>query len=171
VYWGWMLFVYGLSHAYFVVAESETIEPAVGRVGWFLYLVILTETNDIAQAIIGRRFGRTKITPRISPNKSLEGLLGGILVTTSLAILLAPWLTTLMHHRGALATSVLQAMLSGGCISLLGFFGDINMSGIKRDAGVKDGSRLLPGQGGIIDRVDSLTFTAPAFYYFVQAIV
>ena len=56
--------------------------------------------------------------------------------------------------------------MAGVLISLFGFLGDINMSGIKRDVGVKDGSTLLPGQGGMIDRIDSLTFTAPVFYYF-----
>lgn len=170
VLWGFMLFVYCLSHAYFLVTISDKVEPMVGRVGWFLYLIILTETNDIAQAIVGRRFGKTKIAPRISPNKSLEGLLGGILVTTALAVLLAPWLTTLIVERTLINWSVL-AILAGLLIAVFGFLGDINMSGIKRDAGVKDGSNLLPGQGGMMDRVDSLTFTAPVFYYFVRIVL
>ncbi len=170
VLWGLMLFVYCLSHAYFLVTISDKVEPMVGRVGWFLYLIILTETNDIAQAIVGRRFGRTKITPIISPNKSLEGLLGGILVTTALAVLLAPSLTTLMHEQSS-AGWILRSIWSGLLISIFGFLGDINMSGIKRDAGVKDGSSLLPGQGGMMDRVDSLTFTAPVFYYFVRIVM
>jgi len=167
VFWGLMLFVFCLSHAYFLVGISDTVEPTVGSVGWFLYLVILTETNDIAQAIVGRRFGKTKITPLISPNKSLEGLLGGILVTMTLAVLLAPWLTTLMVERTS-GDWIFLSILSGVLISVFGFLGDINMSGIKRDVGVKDGSSLLPGQGGMMDRVDSLTFTAPVFYYFVR---
>ncbi len=170
VFWGWMLLVYCLSHAYFLVARTDTVEPTVGRVGWFLFLILLTETNDIAQAIVGRRFGRTKITPRISPNKSLEGLLGGSLVTVLLAFLLAPWLTTLTLQR-TMVNEMQLAVVIGLSISCFGFLGDINMSGIKRDAGVKDGSRLLPGQGGMIDRVDSLTFTAPVFYYLVRAIL
>ncbi len=170
VFWGLMLFIYCLSHAYFLVTISETAEPTVGNVGWFLYLVILTETNDIAQAIVGRRFGKTKITPRISPNKSLEGLLGGILVTLTLAVLMAPWLTNLMYER-TLTNWIALAILAGLLISVFGFLGDINMSGIKRDAGIKDGSSLLPGQGGMMDRVDSLTFTAPVFYYFVRMIL
>lgn len=163
MYFGLMLFVYGLSHAYFLVERSSAIEPSVGSVGWFLYLVILTEVNDIAQAIVGRRFGRTKITPRISPNKSLEGLAGGVFITMIVATVLAPWLTTFSYNatwRG-LGYTILSAIL----ISTVGFLGDINMSGVKRDVGVKDGSKLLPGQGGMIDRIDSLTFTAPAFYY------
>ena len=66
---GWMVFVYGPSYAYFVTTLSETNEPAVGAVGWFLYLVLLTEVSDIAPAIIGRAIGKTKIIPHTSPNK------------------------------------------------------------------------------------------------------
>ena len=166
--WGLMLFVYCLSHAYFLVTLPVSTEPWVGKVGWFLFLVLLTETNDIAQAIVGRRFGKTKIAPRISPNKSLEGLLGGIAITIALAVLLAPSLTTLMHeHSGN--TGVFLAMLAGLLIALSGFLGDINKSGIKRDVGVKDSGTILPGQGGMMDRVDSLTFSAPVFYYFIRS--
>lgn len=162
---GWMLFVYGPSYAYFVTTLSENHQPAMGAVGWFLYLVVLTEGNDIAQALIGRAIGKTKIIPYTSPNKSLEGLLGGIVATVGLAVALAPWLTTWTFRVGWIGVGV--AMLSGLLISIFGFLGGTNMSGIKRDAGVKDGSMLLPGQGGMMDRIDSLTFTAPAFYCFV----
>jgi len=162
---GLMLFVYGPSYAYFVTTLSENHEPAMGAVGWFLYLVVLTEGSDIAQALIGRAIGKTKIIPHTSPNKSLEGLLGGIVVTVGLAAFLAPWLTTWTFHAGW--TSVGVAMLSGLLISIFGFLGSTNMSGIKRDADVKDGGVLLPGQGGMMDRIDSLIFTAPAFYCFV----
>lgn len=169
VYLGVMLLIYGLSHALLLFEIIFLPDPVIGPAGWFLFVVLLTEMNDIMQAIVGRKFGKRKITPRISPNKSLEGLLGGLLTSIALAISLAPWLTTLMLDRSMMAGLLLSA-LAGIVISLTGFLGDINMSAIKRDAGVKDGSSLLPGMGGVIDRVDSLTFTAPAFYYFVVAI-
>jgi len=162
---GLMLFVYGPSYAYFVTTISETHEPAVGAVGWFLYLVVLTEGSDIAQALVGRATGKTKIIPHTSPNKSLEGLLGGIVVTVGLAVAIAPWLTTWTLSTGW--TGVCLAILSGLLISIFGFLGGTNISGIKRDAGVKDGSTLLPGQGGMMDRIDSLSFSAPAFYCLV----
>ncbi len=168
--WGLMLFVYCLSHASFLLTLPTQTEPWVGNIGWFLYLVLLTECNDIAQALVGRPFGLTKITPRISPNKSLEGLLGGIAATIVLAIALAPWLTNLMQP-GSGIFGVLYAMLSGLLIALSGFLGDLNKSGIKRDAGIKDSGTMLPGQGGMMDRIDSLTFSAPAFYYFLQSIL
>lgn len=170
MFWGLMLFVYGLSHAFFLMEVATDVEPCVGQVGWFIFLTLLTETNDIMQAITGRRFGKTKITPRVSPNKSMEGLLGGMAATVTLAIFTAPCLTTLTAGR-SLTTGIGISVASGLLISLFGFLGDINMSAVKRDAGVKDGSRLLPGQGGMIDRIDSLTFTAPVFYYFVRFVI
>ena len=167
--WGELLFVYCLSHAYFLLVLPGLPEPWVGNLGWFLYLVILTESNDIAQALIGRKFGRTKITPVTSPNKSFEGLLGGILVTTVLAVILAPWLTSLMQISRWSGT--LLAAFSGVVIATFGFLGDINKSGIKRDVGIKDSGVMIPGQGGMMDRVDSLTFSAPVFFYFVKAVM
>jgi phosphatidate cytidylyltransferase len=95
-----------------------------------------------------------------------------MLVIVILAPIIAPWLTTLDNLSGPfglpepfqpLVAPILAAIL----ISIAGFFGDINMSAIKRDSGVKDSSRLLPGMGGVIDRVDSLTMTAPVFVYFL----
>ena len=165
--WGLLLFVYCLSHAYFLLALPGLPEPWVGNFGWVLYLVLLTESNDIAQALVGRQLGRTKIAPITSPNKSLEGLVAGILVTTLLAVLLAPWLTSFMQY----AWGMLLAASSGGLIALFGFLGDINKSGMKRDVGIKDSGTLIPGQGGMMDRVDSLTFTAPVFYCFVKAVL
>ena len=174
--WGTTLIVFLLAHAAKILAIPETSNPVAGSAGWFIYLIVLTECDDIFQALWGRRFGRRKITPRISPNKTLEGLLGGVLSTLVIGVFLAPCLTPLaepwtirwsgtswkLPYLGAVASSML--------ISLVGFFGDLNMSALKRDAGVKDTGTLLPGQGGILDRIDSLTFTAPVFYYFIRLI-
>jgi len=95
-----------------------------------------------------------------------------MIVIVVLAPIIAPWLTTLADGGGPFplpealdpyAGPVIAALL----ISIAGFFGDINMSAIKRDSGVKDSSKLLPGMGGVVDRIDSLTMTAPAFVYFL----
>jgi len=91
-------------------------------------------------------------------------------ITVLLAVLTAPWLTGLTMGRSGIAGMELS-LIAGVLISLFGFLGDINMSGIKRDVGVKDGSQLLPGHGGMIDRIDSLTFTAPVFYYYVRLVM
>lgn len=173
--WGVLALVYGMSHAaYLFILPASSAGPA-GPAGWFLFLLILTEADDIFQAIIGRAFAankRHRIAPVVSPNKTWEGLIGGMLVTVVLALLLAPWLTTLGDSPGPLPLpEFLQqwagAIITGILVTVAGFFGDINMSAIKRDGGVKDSGNMLPGMGGLIDRVDSLTFTAPTFVYFL----
>lgn len=159
---GIMLTAYFLGHVVLLFNLPPESNPVAGAAGWFLFVVMLTEGNDILQALIGRSIGRRKITPRVSPNKTWEGFLGALAITTLVASVLGQLLTPL---------SILESAAGGLLIALAGFFGDLNMSAVKRDAGVKDSSRLLPGQGGILDRVDSLTFSAPVFYYFVVLVV
>lgn len=163
--WGIMITTYMLGHAVllFDLPSPEGVGAGgAGGAGWFLLLILLTETNDIMQALVGRHFGRLKLAPILSPNKTWEGLFGGVASTILLAMLLAPWLTSL---------TLMHAAMGGALISIVGLFGDLNISALKRDAGVKDSGTLLPGQGGVLDRIDSLTFTAPVFYYFVEAAI
>ena len=173
LYWGLVLVVFCLSHAAYLFALPSEPNPQGGAAGWFVYLVVLTETSDISQALWGRRFGVHKLTPRISPNKTWEGFIGGFFTTMILAIVLAPLLTPLaepMHLRwsaDSISIPYAWAVMAGLIITLTGLIGDITMSAVKRDAGVKDSGALVPGQGGILDRIDSLTFTAPLFFYFV----
>ncbi len=173
--WGIMFLGYGVSHAAFLLILPGSSTGPLGPVGWFLFLVILTEIDDIFQAVIGRLFGSHKrhlITPVISPNKTWEGFFGGMIVIVILAPFIAPWLTTLDQQAGPLSLPEplqpwIAPILAAILISVAGFFGDINMSAIKRDAEVKDSSNLLPGMGGVIDRVDSLSMTGPVFVYFL----
>lgn len=149
--WGLMLMVFSISHqAYLLV---------LGGAGLVLYLVVLTQLNDVAQYLWGKSLGRHKITPTVSPGKTVEGLLGGIVTTTILAVLLAPVLTSLDRW---------DSVAAGFMISTAGFLGDITISALKRDLGVKDSGQLIPGHGGILDRIDSLTYTAPLFFHFVR---
>ena len=176
--WGLMLLVFNLSHVAWLLAMPESSNPVGGTIGWFLFLVILTEFNDIAQALWGRPFGRHKIIPEISPGKSWEGLIGALLCTIVVSSLLAPLLTPLADPAPRLAGTPLGEWLAGlplppwpiliaVGITIAGFCGDIVISAFKRDLHVKDSGTLLPGQGGILDRIDSLTFTAPLFLYLV----
>ncbi len=168
-YWGVVLLVFNISHAALLFNLPGAAQPVVGIAGWFLFVVIITEMDDIFQALVGRWIGRHKVTALISPNKTWEGCGGGMLTSIVLAFALAPWLTT---FPSASTTNGFVTTLSAGVlIFLAAFFGDINMSAIKRDVGVKDGSTILPGMGGIIDRIDSLTFTAPVFYYFATMVL
>ena len=107
----------------------------------------------------GKLTGRHKVTPTVSPKKTWEGLIGGIATTTLLASLIGPYLTPMDFRWSALA---------GLTIGLSGFLGDITMSAMKRALGVKDTGGLIPGHGGILDRVDSLTYAAPVFAHFFR---
>ncbi|KAB8312155.1 phosphatidate cytidylyltransferase [Erwinia endophytica] len=155
MHWGMMSTVFALSH----VAYLLTLPGSDASEGTLLviFLVVLTELNDIAQYLWGKSLGKIKVIPKVSPNKTWEGLLGGVFTTTLLATVLGP-LLTLMDWKHAFG--------AGMIIALGGFCGDVVMSAIKRDFGVKDSGKLLPGHGGILDRVDSLIYTAPLFFHF-----
>ena len=174
LFWAWAIFAYAPAHALLWYTLPVDALGSAGPGGVLLCLLMLTSMNDIAQALIGRRIGRHWITPTVSPHKTWEGFAGGVVVTALLGAGLAPVLTPLA--RGAASETgamevfgpLAQGAALGALLAIAGFFGDINISAVKRDVGVKDGSTLLPGQGGMIDRIDSLTFTAPVFYYAVS---
>lgn len=156
--WGLMLTVFNLSHmSYLLVLPVET-NPAGGAAGLVLFLMFLTQFNDVMQYVWGKMLGRHKIIPKVSPKKTWEGFVGGIVTTTLLAWLLAPLLTPLTGW---------EAPVAGLLIGVAGFIGDVNISALKRDLGVKDSGTLIPGHGGVLDRIDSLTFTAPLFFHFL----
>ena len=156
--WGLMLTVFNLSHMAFLLALPEGTNPAGGGAGLVLFLMFLTQFNDVAQYVWGKTLGRHKIIPKVSPKKTWEGFLGGVATTTLMAWLLAPLLTPLTGW---------PAPAAGLLIGLAGFVGDVNISALKRDLGIKDSGSLIPGHGGVLDRLDSLTFTAPLFFHFL----
>jgi phosphatidate cytidylyltransferase len=159
IHWGLMTTVFSLSHAAFLFALPAAGNPNGGGAGLLLYLVFLTQLNDVSQFIWGKLFGRHKVVPKASPGKTWEGLIGGVATTVLLAVLIAPLLTPL---------DTWSSLFAGGLIGIAGFFGDVTISCLKRDLGIKDSSSLIPGHGGILDRVDSLTYTAPLFFHFVR---
>lgn len=158
LHWGLMTMVFSISHAAFLLVLPDDRNPVAGGPGLVLYLIFLTQFNDVAQYIWGKLTGRHKIIPKVSPNKTWEGFLGGLATTVGLASLLAPYLTPL---------SPIESALAGLLMACSGFVGDVTISALKRDLGVKDSGSLLPGHGGILDRIDSLTFTAPLFFHFL----
>jgi phosphatidate cytidylyltransferase len=159
LHWGLMATVFSLSHAAFLLVLPADGNPAGGGAGLLLFLLILTEANDVAQYVWGKLAGRRKVIPKVSPGKTWEGLVGGVATTAALSTLLAPWLTPL-----TLQDSVIVGLLLGAA----GFVGDITISAIKRDLGIKDSGAMLPGHGGILDRLDSLTYTAPLFFHVLR---
>jgi len=159
--WGMMITVFALSHTALLLSHGEEAGPA-GGAGLLLFLVALTQFNDVAQFTWGKLFGAHKITPKVSPKKTWEGFLGGLATTTLAAALIGPYLTPMAAPWSALA---------GAVIAIAGFLGDITISAFKRDLGVKDSGGLIPGHGGILDRVDSLTYAAPVFYHLLHFFV
>ncbi|MDD5035026.1 MAG: phosphatidate cytidylyltransferase [Methylococcaceae bacterium] len=159
LHWGLMTTVFSLSHLSFLLVLPEANNPQAGGAGLVLFLVFLTEFNDVAQYVWGKLLGRHKIIPKVSPNKTWEGFLGGIATSMIAAYGLAPWLTPL---------SLEHSLAVGAILPAAGFIGDVVISAVKRDIGVKDSGSLLPGHGGILDRIDSLTYTAPLFFHFIR---
>jgi phosphatidate cytidylyltransferase len=120
------------------------------------YLLLVTKSGDIGAYLIGSKFGRHKLIPRISPNKSVEGAIGGFIFSIACAIILGRYYISWMSFSFIL--------VSGTLIGVFAQLGDLAESLIKRDYEVKDSSVLLPGLGGMLDLIDSILFAAPVFY-------
>ncbi len=119
------------------------------------FLIIVVQASDVLQYIWGKLTGKTKIAPRLSPSKTVEGFVGGVLSATVLGTGLW-WITPFTFWQAGI-----MAMI----IALMGFFGGLVMSAIKRDRGVKDWGDVIAGHGGFIDRLDSVIFAAPIFFH------
>ena len=124
-----------------------------------LLLLAVIVVSDSAQYYTGRAFGRRKLSPVISPKKTVEGAIGGVLFGT---------LAMAVGGSFLFASPVWLLALLGAAISLLGIVGDLFESLLKRSAGIKDSSNLIPGHGGVLDRIDSWLFAAPVYYVFVR---
>ncbi|MGH9260824.1 MAG: phosphatidate cytidylyltransferase, partial [Acidimicrobiales bacterium] len=157
LHWGLMVTVFSISHVAYLLVLPAGVNTLGGGAALVLYLVFLTQGNDVAQFLWGKSLGRHRVVPTVSPNKTWEGLLGGVGTTLVLAVLLARWLTPF---------NLREAISAGLLIGFGGFIGDIVISALKRDLGIKDSGTLLPGHGGILDRIDSLTYTAPLFFHY-----
>jgi len=155
--WGIMLSVYCLSH----VPALVTL-PIPGNEGRGLlliaFLIATVQGSDVLQYIFGKLFGRHKVAPAISPSKTWEGLIGGI-ASASLMGAGLYWLTPF---------SPLEAGVLAALACIMGFFGGLVASAIKRDRGVKDWGHMIEGHGGMLDRADSLVFAAPVFFHIVR---
>ena len=157
VQWGLMICVYCISHIPALLMLS--IPNFEGRqLHLVAFLILVVQSSDVFQYVWGKLLGKRKISPNISPSKTLEGLIGGVLTSTALGASLF-WLTPF---------NLWQAALIALTINVLGFFGGFVLSAIKRDRGVKDWGWLIEGHGGMLDRVDSLSFAAPVFFHIVR---
>lgn len=128
------------------------------------FIILITKGGDMGAYLVGSKFGKTALLPRVSPNKSVEGSVGSLLVSALVAVIFQSFLPP-----GLLP--VWQVALIGAFFGGLGQLGDLSESLIKRDCGVKDSGRLMPGLGGILDMIDSLLFSVPAFYLYMSSVI
>ena len=126
-----------------------------------LGVFILIWTNDTFAFLVGKNFGKHKLLERISPNKTIEGFIGGMVATFLASFVIANQFTT---H------SITQWVVIAGIVSIFGVLGDLIESMFKRQAGVKDSSNFIPGHGGFLDRFDSVIFAAPFIFIYLQII-
>jgi phosphatidate cytidylyltransferase len=157
IQFGIMVCVYSLSHApALLLLKIPGYEGHDARL--LLYLVIVDQMSDVLQYVWGKLIGKNKIAWRVSPNKTWEGFVGGVLSATALGTAL--WWATPFTPLQSAGISLM--------ICILGFNGGLSMSAIKRDIGIKDFGVVIEGHGGILDRIDSLCFAAPIFFHLVR---
>ena len=129
------------------------------------FILLVTKAGDIGALLVGSKFGKHLLLPRISPNKTVEGSIGSALFSAMSAILGQSLLPA------GLYSSIWQVGLVGIIFGALGQLGDLSESLIKRDCNVKDSGKMLPELGGVLDAIDSILFAAPAFYFYMSTIL
>lgn len=149
----------GMLYAAFSLSYLISVRDLPGGIGWVIYFLLVTKSGDMGAYVVGTGWGRHRLIPRISPRKSVEGLIGGC--ATSVVVAVAA--------RGVVGPllSLPASLLLGGLLAALAQAGDLAESLVKRDCGVKDSGAVFPGLGGVLDTLDSLLFTAPVFYWFI----
>ena len=152
---GFGLFGMGLGHLGYI-ANDDDYRPIL------ILILVAVEANDIFAYLSGKTFGHRKLAPHTSPNKTIAGSVGAIILTAFLVILLGRF-----AFVGSQVAHPLHLAILGVMISILGQLGDLVLSSVKRDLGIKDMGTTLPGHGGLLDRFDSLLLVAPAIHYYL----
>jgi len=153
--------IFGILYVSWFFSFLIKIRYLPNGIGLLGTVLLITKLGDIGAYLVGSRFGKTPLMPRISPKKSVEGAMGGLLFSI----------------LGALASKLfinftyLHLISMGIFLSVLGQLGDLSESLMKRDCQVKDSGSIFPGLGGILDAIDSLLFTAPVFYFYISVVL
>lgn len=132
---------------------------------WLVYLILVTKSADMGGYFVGRFFGRHKLAAKVSPNKTYEGAIGGLI--SSIVVSIVIYLLGEKYGQAFANVTIWQVMGLGFLVGIFGQLGDLAESLLKRDAGVKD-SNKIPGIGGMLDMIDSLLLTAPVVYLFLR---
>lgn len=157
IQWAVMVCVYGISHApallFLEIPNHQGQQAAM-----LLFFLLVVQLSDVMQYVFGKLMGRRKVAPILSPNKTVEGLVGGGLSASLVGALL----------HSFTPFSAAQAFLLSLAIVIAGFFGGLVLSAVKRSLGAKDWGISIPGHGGVLDRLDSVAFAAPIFFHLVR---
>ena len=152
----------------FFLASSFLLLPVLFRTypelelqALLLTLILVSSLNDVFQYICGKSFGKRALAPRVSPSKTWEGAVGGVFLSSVLSMVLWPELMKISYPT---------AFALGAAIGIAGILGDLNISQLKRSLDCKDSGSMIPGHGGILDRIDSLSFTLPVFSTFILGV-
>ncbi len=157
IQWGVMIAIYCISHAPALLLLP--IPNFAGQNALLLfYFMLIVQISDVLQYVFGNLFGKTKVAPIVSPNKTLEGLIGGGLSTILIGAAMW-WITPFTPLQSAGMATV---------IVIMGFLGGLVMSAIKRSLGAKDWGNMIQGHGGMMDRMDSVSFAAPIFFHLTR---
>lgn len=151
--------LFGILYVSWFFSFLIKIRYLANGLGLLVSILLITKLGDIGAYFVGSRFGRRPLMPHISPKKTVEGAVGGLVFSVIGALISKNFL-----HFG-----YIHIITMGICLGILGQLGDLSESLIKRDCQIKDSGRVLPGMGGVLDEMDSLLFTAPVFYFYIMS--
>ena len=156
--WGLVIMVFSLGHLAYLFVLPPLENSVTGGAGLFLFLIILTQLNDVAQFLFGKTFRYERLRLKVTTTRTWASLLGGMVTTSLISWLAAPLLTPFTEA---------ESVAIGLIVALTSFIGYITMSAIKSDLHLKDRGSMTPGRGGILNRIDTLIYTAAVFFHLV----
>ena len=156
----WAMYIFGILYVGFLLGHYSLLRNLEQGVALVFFVIIVTWLSDTGGFFVGKTIGKHPLAPILSPKKTIEGLAGGVLFSIIGGMI--------SHFTFTPFFSLGESMALGVGLALLGALGDLAESAIKRSVHVKDSGTIIPGHGGVLDRVDSLLFTGPAMYYYVM---
>jgi phosphatidate cytidylyltransferase len=154
--------IFGMLYIGFLLGHLLLIRALPDGIFLVFFVILVTWAGDTGAYYAGVSLGRTALAPRISPKKTIEGLVGGCLLAVVIALVARAWFIP--------SFTIVDALVLGVLLTAAGLMGDLSESMFKRGAGVKDSGGVIPGHGGMLDRLDSLLLTAPTYYYYVTLV-
>lgn len=155
----WPAYLFGMLYVAVLLGHFILLRQFAQGIALIFFVLLITWLADTGGFVFGLSFGRHALAPTLSPKKTIEGLIGGVIFSVLGAIISHFWFVPFF--------SMWECVILGVGLALIGALGDLAESAIKRSVRIKDSGTIIPGHGGVLDRVDSLLLTAPVFYYYV----